>query len=96
LRRAKELLTRATSAAEAAVAVGLFDQSHLINQFRLYFGVTPGAFIAASGQTMVKGPFATVFRPAKDAQDAHVSPKTCLELNTPRRNASQRSYGSPP
>jgi len=48
LRRAKTLLTRGMSAAETALAVGFFDQSHLINQFRMHFGVTPGAFVAAS------------------------------------------------
>lgn len=48
LRRAKALLTRGVGATETALAVGFFDQSHLINQFRMHFGVTPGAFVAAS------------------------------------------------
>ncbi|MEH3144262.1 MAG: AraC family transcriptional regulator [Methylobacterium frigidaeris] len=48
LRRAKDLLARGIGAAEAAVSVGFFDQSHLINQFRAQFGVTPGRFAAAS------------------------------------------------
>lgn len=48
LRRAKALLTHGVSAAQTALNVGLFDQSHLINQFRAHFGVTPGAFVAAS------------------------------------------------
>ena len=48
LRRAKRYLAEGLSAAEVASAVGLFDQSHLVKLFRLHFGVTPGAFIAAS------------------------------------------------
>jgi AraC-like DNA-binding protein len=48
LRRAKALLARGVSAAETALSVGFFDQSHLINQFRAHFGVTPGAFVSAS------------------------------------------------
>lgn len=48
LNRAKTLLARGVSAAETALSVGFFDQSHLINQFRKHFGVTPGAFAQAS------------------------------------------------
>jgi len=48
LHRAKALLARGVAAVETALAVGFFDQSHLTNQFRKYFGVTPGAFVAAS------------------------------------------------
>ncbi len=48
LRHAKALLTGGVSAAETAICVGLFDQSHLINQFRAHYGVTPRAFVAAS------------------------------------------------
>ena len=48
LNRAKILLAQGVSAAETALQVGFCDQSHLINQFRRYFGVTPGAFARAS------------------------------------------------
>jgi AraC-like DNA-binding protein len=48
LHRAKALRTRGIGAAETASSVGFFDQSHLINQFRMHFGVTPGAFVASS------------------------------------------------
>ncbi len=48
LNRAKFLLAQGVSAAETALQVGFCDQSHLINQFRRYFGVTPGAFARAS------------------------------------------------
>ncbi|GGF59330.1 AraC family transcriptional regulator [Azorhizobium oxalatiphilum] len=48
LNHAKALLLRGESAAEVALGAGFFDQSHLINQFRAQFGVTPGAFVAAS------------------------------------------------
>jgi AraC-like DNA-binding protein len=48
LRRAKALLVQGVSAAETALSVGFFDQSHLINQFRAHFGVTPAAFVLAS------------------------------------------------
>lgn len=47
VKHAKSLLLRGESAADVALSVGFFDQSHLINQFRAYFGVTPGAFAAA-------------------------------------------------
>lgn len=46
--RAKALLSRGVSAAETAIRVGFFDQSHLINQFRIHLGTTPGSFVAAS------------------------------------------------
>lgn len=48
IRRAKALLMGGMSAAEAALSVGFFDQSHLIRQFRTHLGVTPGAFVTAS------------------------------------------------
>lgn len=51
LNRAKSLLARGVGAAETALSVGFFDQSHLINQFRRHFGVTPGAFARASMAT---------------------------------------------
>ncbi|MFC0219087.1 AraC family transcriptional regulator [Pseudochelatococcus lubricantis] len=47
LGRAKALLERGVGPAEVAVAVGFFDQSHLTNQFRNWFGVTPRAFALA-------------------------------------------------
>jgi AraC-like DNA-binding protein len=53
LRRAKCYLADGLSAAEVALAVGFFDQSHLVKLFRLHFGVTPGAFIAASRPTWI-------------------------------------------
>ncbi|MET4247224.1 AraC family transcriptional regulator [Bradyrhizobium sp. LA6.7] len=49
LDRAKSLLQRGVSASETALAVGLFDQSHLTNLFRKNFGVTPRAFALACG-----------------------------------------------
>jgi len=47
LSRAKSLLEDGVSVAEAAIAVGLFDQSHLTNLFRKNFGVTPRGFASA-------------------------------------------------
>lgn len=47
LHRAKALLAQGFSAAETAVSVGLFDQSHLIRLFRSHFGITPREFAAA-------------------------------------------------
>lgn len=47
LDRARDLLSRGISAAETAVSVGFFDQSHLIRQFRTNLGVTPGQYAAA-------------------------------------------------
>lgn len=48
IRQAKSLLAAGVSAAETALRVGFFDQSHLINQFQTHLGTTPGAFVAAS------------------------------------------------
>lgn len=47
LNRAKSLLSCGVSSAEAAVSVGLFDQSHLIRHFRQHYGATPRAYAAA-------------------------------------------------
>lgn len=47
INRAKAMLIKGVSSAEIALAVGLFDQSHFINCFRSYFGITPGAYTQA-------------------------------------------------
>lgn len=44
---AKALLLSGMGGAEAAAAVGLSDQSHLIRRFRGSFGITPMQFVAA-------------------------------------------------
>ncbi|WP_437613442.1 AraC family transcriptional regulator [Erwinia sp. V71] len=46
--RAKGLLAQGISAAQVASEVGFFDQSHFTKYFRTHFGITPGAFAAAS------------------------------------------------
>ncbi|OUJ03035.1 helix-turn-helix transcriptional regulator [Acetobacter cibinongensis] len=48
LSHAKVLLAKGISAAQTATTVGFYDQSHLINQFRRYFGVTPKQYAMAS------------------------------------------------
>ncbi|MFT8775409.1 MAG: AraC family transcriptional regulator [Gluconacetobacter liquefaciens] len=48
LGHAKQLLAKGVSAAQTATSVGFYDQSHLINQFRRYFGVTPKQYTTAS------------------------------------------------
>ncbi len=48
LARAKTLLSQGLNAAQTASDVGFFDQSHFIKKFRAHFGITPGAFAAAS------------------------------------------------
>lgn len=45
--RARDLLERGTPAAEAAVQVGLYDQSALNRHFKRIYGVTPGQYAAA-------------------------------------------------
>ena len=47
LARAKTLLAQGVSAAQTALDVGFFDQSHFTRHFRTHFGITPGAFGAA-------------------------------------------------
>ena len=42
--KAKELLQRGALVAEAAQAVGLYDQSQLHRHFRRIVGITPGRF----------------------------------------------------
>lgn len=44
---ARALLKAGTAPAEAAIAVGFFDQSHLTRAFKARYGVTPGAYRAA-------------------------------------------------
>jgi AraC-like DNA-binding protein len=44
VRRAKELLHRGVSPAQAALAVGFFDQSHLGRHFKRTVGVSPARF----------------------------------------------------
>lgn len=48
LGHAKTLLAQGVSAAQTAASVGFYDQSHLINQFRRHFGVTPKQYATAS------------------------------------------------
>ncbi|MDF7652018.1 AraC family transcriptional regulator [Pantoea sp. Acro-805] len=50
LTRAKHMLSLGRDAAQTANDVGFFDQSHFIKKFRAHFGITPGAFAAASLQ----------------------------------------------
>jgi len=50
LTRAKHMLSLEREAAQTANDVGFFDQSHFIKKFRAHFGITPGAFAAASLQ----------------------------------------------
>ncbi|WPH23071.1 AraC family transcriptional regulator [Variovorax paradoxus] len=45
--RAKALLARHAAAADVALSVGFYDQSHFIRQFRTHFGLTPGSFAKA-------------------------------------------------
>lgn len=42
---ARRQLLNGMTAAEAALAAGFCDQSHLIRQFRRHYGVTPGALV---------------------------------------------------
>jgi len=45
--RSKALLARAVAIDRVAVEVGFFDQSHLTNHFKRYFGYTPRAYQAS-------------------------------------------------
>ena len=48
LQRARGLLTAGLPAAEVALAVGFYDQSHLGRFFRTTYGVTLGQYAAAT------------------------------------------------
>lgn len=48
LRKARAFLSRGFSLADAAVASGFYDQSHLNLRFRKYMGMTPGQFARAA------------------------------------------------
>jgi AraC-like DNA-binding protein len=48
IRKARELLDRGSSIADAAVAVGYADQSHLTHRFKRLTGITPGQYAAAA------------------------------------------------
>jgi AraC-like DNA-binding protein len=43
---AKQLLATGQKPAEAAAAVGLYDQSHLNRLFKRAYGITPGVYAA--------------------------------------------------
>lgn len=58
--KAKELLERGAAPAEAAVAAGFFDQSHLTNTMKALDGQTPGRF---------RSQHLDEPRPAHDAED---------------------------
>ncbi|NUR07102.1 MAG: AraC family transcriptional regulator [Nocardioidaceae bacterium] len=47
LDRARRLLLSGQRAADAAAAVGFYDQAHLTRHFKRLLGVTPGAYVAA-------------------------------------------------
>jgi AraC-like DNA-binding protein len=47
--RGKTLLAQGVSVADAALAVGFFDQSHFANRFRQTYGMTPRTFQLGSG-----------------------------------------------
>lgn len=47
LDRARARLAAGTSASEAALAAGFYDQSHLTKHFKRAYGITPGQYAAA-------------------------------------------------
>jgi AraC-like DNA-binding protein len=47
LERAKVLLSRGGRPADVAVTAGFYDQSHLTNQFKAWFGTTPNSYSSA-------------------------------------------------
>ncbi|NJK49324.1 helix-turn-helix transcriptional regulator [Candidatus Gracilibacteria bacterium] len=44
VRKAKQFLEKGMSVADAAIAVGMSDQSHLTRHFKRIFGITPGCY----------------------------------------------------
>lgn len=47
LKRARERLAAGDAPAEAALAAGFYDQSHLVRVFKRCYGITPGQYVAA-------------------------------------------------
>ncbi len=47
LHRARRLLAEGKAPTDVALAVGFYDQSHLIKHFKRAYGITPGQFAAA-------------------------------------------------
>lgn len=52
---ARDMLLRGVPVSTAAYCCGFADQSHLTRTFKRIFGVTPGAYVAASKRAMARG-----------------------------------------
>jgi AraC-like DNA-binding protein len=52
---ARDMLLRGVPVSSAAYRCGFADQSHLTRTFKRIFGVTPGAYVAASKRAMARG-----------------------------------------
>ena len=63
---ARELLERGADPAEAALAVGFYDQSHLARHMRRLLGVTPGQIIRAASSGRARPRAASAAAPAGD------------------------------
>jgi AraC-like DNA-binding protein len=48
IRKARELLDQGAKLADAAIAVGYSDQSHLTRRFKRFLGITPGQYLRES------------------------------------------------
>jgi AraC-like DNA-binding protein len=59
LRKARRLLTRGLSLAQAAQESGFFDQSHLSRRFVRAYGVSPGTYARAARSYKTKASPAT-------------------------------------
>jgi AraC-like DNA-binding protein len=52
---ARDLILRGVPVSTAAYRCGFADQSHLTRTFKRIFGVTPGAYVAASRRAAIRG-----------------------------------------
>jgi AraC-like DNA-binding protein len=69
--RAKELLQRGLLVAEAAQAVGFYDESQLHRHFRRIVGITPGRFSRSFGDAVKKAQHRPSRVRARDARSRH-------------------------
>ncbi|WP_234425609.1 helix-turn-helix domain-containing protein, partial [Streptomyces kebangsaanensis] len=96
VRRARRLLDAGTTPAQAAVAVGFTDQSHLSRHFSRIVGVPPGAY--RRERKNVQDTRSRIFLPSTAWQNGQLSQTyapTAQESPTPPSYGTPSASGSP-